>query len=220
MTIVIDHHRKAVDYIDDAVIFFHDPSASSTSEMVTELIEYIPAVDETGSFVADALMSGIMLDTKNFILRVGVGTFEAAAKLKDFGADPVRVKQLSSNDLEIYHQRNKIIDSAKKYKNCAIAVVDEEMPDIRLISAQAADELLSISGVDASFVVFKLGDCICVSARSLGAVNVQVIMEYMNGGGHQTMAAVQIKNTTFAEVTEQVMRSLDRYNDTFNKSEV
>ena len=220
MTIVIDHHRKAVDYIDDAVIFFHDPSASSASEMVTELIEYIPAVDETGSFVADALLSGIMLDTKNFILRVGVGTFEAAARLKDLGADPVRVKRLFSNDIENYHERNQIVDSAKKYKNCAIAVADVESKDIRLISAQAADELLSISGVDASFVIFNLGDAVCVSARSFGAVNVQVVMEYMNGGGHQTMAAVQIKNSTVAEVTEQVMRSIDRYNESLNKSEV
>ena len=219
MTVVIDHHRKAVDYIDDAVIFFHDPSASSSSEMVTELIEYIPAVDETGSFVADALLSGIMLDTKNFILRVGVGTFEAAARLKDLGADPIRVKRLFSNDIESYHERNKIVDSAKKYKNCAIAVADDETPNIRLISAQAADELLSISGVDASFVIFKLGDAVCVSARSFGAVNVQVIMEYMNGGGHQTMAAVQIKNSTIAQVTEQVMRSLDRYNESLVTAE-
>ena len=220
MTIVIDHHRKAVDYIDDAVIFFHDPSASSASELVTELIEYIPAVDETGSFVADALLSGIMLDTKNFILRVGVGTFEAAAKLKDFGADPIRVKKLFSNDIESYHERNRIVDSARKYKNCAIAVADVESKDIRLISAQAADELLAISGVDASFVIFTLGDAVCVSARSFGAVNVQVIMEYMNGGGHQTMAAVQVKNSTVAEVTERVMHCIDRYNSSLNKSEV
>ena len=220
MTIVIDHHRKAVDYIDDAVIFFHDPSASSASELVTELIEYIPAVDETGSFVADALLSGIMLDTKNFILRVGVGTFEAAAKLKDFGADPIRVKKLFSNDIESYHERNRIVDSARKYKNCAIAVADVESKDIRLISAQAADELLTISVVDASFVIFTLGDAVCVSARSFGAVNVQVIMEYMNGGGHQTMAAVQVKNSTVAEVTERVMHSIDRYNSSLNKSEV
>lgn len=220
MTIVIDHHRKAVDYIDDAVIFFHDPSASSASELVTELIEYIPAVDETGSFVADALLSGIMLDTKNFILRVGVGTFEAAAKLKDFGADPIRVKKLFSNDIESYHERNRIVDSARKYKNCAIAVADVESNDIRLISAQAADELLTISGVDASFVIFTLGDAVCVSARSFGAVNVQVIMEYMNGGGHQTMAAVQVKNSTVAEVTERVMHCIDRYNSSLNKSEV
>ena len=220
MTIVIDHHRKAVDYIDDAVIFFHDPSASSASELVTELIEYIPAVDETGSFVADALLSGIMLDTKNYILRVGVGTFEAAAKLKDFGADPIRVKKLFSNDIESYHERNRIVDSARKYKNCAIAVADVESKDIRLISAQAADELLTISGVDASFVIFTLGDAVCVSARSFGAVNVQVIMEYMNGGGHQTMAAVQVKNSTVAEVTERVMHCIDRYNSSLNKSEV
>ena len=211
MTIVIDHHRKAVDYIDDAVIFFHDPSASSASEMVTELIEYIPAVDETGSFVADALLSGIMLDTKNFILRVGVGTFEAAARLKDLGADPVRVKRLFSNDIENYHERNQIVDSAKKYKNCAIAVADVESKDIRLISAQAADELLSISGVDASFVIFNLGDAVCVSARSFGAVNVQVVMEYMNGGGHQTMAGAQLKDETLGEALKVLKKSIDDY---------
>ncbi len=221
MTVVIDHHRKAVDYIDNAVIFFHDPSASSTSEMVSELIEYIPDVDEIGSLAADALLSGIMLDTKNFILRVGAGTFEAAARLKNLGADSVRVKRLFANDIESYHERNRIIDSAKKYKNCAIAVADDDIKDIRLISAQAADELLNVSGVDASFVIFKLDDMICVSARSFGAVNVQVIMEYMNGGGHQTMAAVQIKDSTVAKVTEQVMRSLDKYNENnCNKSEV
>lgn len=219
MTVVIDHHRKAVDYIDNSVIFFHDPSASSTSEMVSELIEYIPDVDEIGSFTADALLSGIMLDTKNFILRVGVGTFEAAARLKNLGADSVRVKKLFANDIESYHGRNRIIDSAKKYKNCAIAVADDDIANIRLISAQAADELLNISGVDASFVIFKLDDMICVSARSFGAVNVQVIMEYMNGGGHQTMAAVQVKNSTIASVTEQVMRSLDKYSENY-KSEV
>ncbi len=220
MTIVIDHHRKAVDYIDDAVIFFHDPSASSASELVTELIEYIPAVDETGSFVADALLSGIMLDTKNFILRVGVGTFEAAAKLKDFGADPIRVKKLFSNDIESYHERNRIVDSARKYKNCAIAVADVESKDIRLISAQAADDIKTIKLDEPTIIKKKLGDAVCVSARSFGAVNVQVIMEYMNGGGHQTMAAVQVKNSTVAEVTERVMHCIDRYNSSLNKSEV
>ncbi len=217
MTVVIDHHRKAVDYIENAVIFFHDPSASSTAEMVAELSEYIPSLTQLGSFAADALMAGIMLDTKNFILRVGAKTFEAAAYLKAQGAETVRVKRFFANDIESYHARNRIISRAEKYKNCAIAVADETSENIRMVSAQAADELLSISGVDASFVIFKMNDLICVSARSFGAVNVQIIAEYFGGGGHQTMAAAQLKNSDIETVTADVMRSIDRYNESNGK---
>lgn len=220
MTVVIDHHRKAVDYINDAVIFFHDPSASSTAEMVTELVEYTPATTQLGSLVADALLSGIMLDTKNFILRAGSGTFEAAAFLKTQGADAVRVKNMFSNDIDSYHLRNKVISDARKYRNCVIAVADIQSDNVRIISAQAADELLNISGVDASFVIFRIDDTICVSARSMGKVNVQVIMEYMNGGGHQTMAAAQVKNSNIESVTSEVMKNIDRYNESLNKKEV
>ena len=214
MVVVIDHHRKAVDYINDAVIFFHDPSASSACEMVTELTEYIPAVTQIGSFTADALMAGIMLDTKNFILRAGAKTFEAAAYLKTQGAETVRVKKFFSNDIENYHTRNKIISGARKYHNCAIAVNSEQSDDIRMISSQAADELLNISGVDASFVVFQMADMVCISARSLGAMNVQIIMEYLGGGGHQTMAAAQLKDTDIEKATQELLRSIDRYNET------
>lgn len=217
MVVVIDHHRKAVDYIKDSVIFFHDPSASSASEMVAELSEYIPTVTQLGSFTADALMAGIMLDTKNFILRVGSKTFEAAAYLKTQGAETVRVKKLFANDIENYHIRNKIISGARKYQNCAIALNDEPTSEIRMISAQAADELLNISGVDASFVIFKMDNVICVSARSFGAVNVQVIMEYLGGGGHQTMAAAQLKDSDIETVTADVMHSIERYNEMYNK---
>ncbi len=213
MVVVIDHHRKAVDYIDNSVIFFHDPSASSACEMVTELTEYIPSITQIGSFAADALMAGIMLDTKNFILRAGAKTFEAAAYLKTQGAETVRVKKFFSNDIENYHMRNKIISGARKYQNCVIAVNPEVSGEIRMISSQAADELLNISGVDASFVVFKMADMICISARSFGAVNVQIIMEYLGGGGHQTMAAVQIKDTDIEKATQELLRSIDRYNE-------
>ncbi len=213
MVVVIDHHRKAVDYIENAMIFFHDPSASSTAEMVAELSEYIPTLTQLGSFAADALMAGIMLDTKNFILRVGAKTFEAAAYLKAQGAETVRVKRFFSNDIESYHLRNKIISGARKYQNCAIAVADETDADIRIISAQAADELLNISGVDASFVIFKMNDLVCVSARSFGAVNVQIIAEQLGGGGHQTMAAAQLKDSDIETVTAAVMHGIDRYNE-------
>lgn len=213
MVVVIDHHRKAVDYINNSVIFFHDPSASSASEMVAELSEYIPAMTQLGSFAADALMAGIMLDTKNFILRAGAKTFSAAAYLRSQGAETVRVKNLFSNDIENYHMRNRIISGAKKYKNCVIAVNDEASPEIRMISAQAADELLNISGVDASFVIFRNGDTACVSARSLGNINVQVVMEMLGGGGHQTMAAAQRNDMNIEQLTAEIMKSIDRYNE-------
>ncbi len=211
MTVVIDHHRKAVDYIDNAVIFFHDPSASSTSEMVTELIEYIPATTNAGSFVADALLAGIMLDTKNFVLRSSSDTFQAAAFLKTQGAEAVRVKKLFSTDIESYHIRNSIVNSAEKYKNCVIAVTDSTDANIRVLSAQAADELLTVSGVDASFVIFRTGDTACISARSYGALNVQLIMEYLDGGGHQTMAAAQLKDTTTENAKAKLIESIDNY---------
>ena len=213
MTVVIDHHRKAVDYIGDAVIFFHDPSASSTAEMVTELIEYTPEAGTPDNLTADGLMAGIMLDTKNFILRSSSRTFEAAAFLKSNDADTVRVKKLFANDIESCHLRNEIIGSAKKFRNCAIAVSQSNDENIRIISAQAADELLNVSGVDASFVIFALGDMICVSARSMGAVNVQVLMEQMGGGGHQTMAAAQIKNTDIESVAAELMHNIEKYNE-------
>ncbi len=217
MVVVIDHHRKAVDYIENSVIFFHDPSASSTAEMVAELAEYIPTLTQMGSFTADALMSGIMLDTKNFILRVGAKTFEAAAYLKSQGAETVRVKRFFANDIENYQVRNKIVSAAQKYQNCAIAVISEETDEIRMLSAQAADELLNISGVDASFVIFKMKDLVCISARSFGAVNVQVIMECFGGGGHQTMAAAQIGGSDIENITFQVMCCIDHYNDENNQ---
>ncbi len=220
MVVVVDHHRKAVDYIKDSVIFFHDPSASSTSEMVTELIEYIPDIKSMDNLTADALMAGIVLDTKNFILRSTPRTFEAAAFLKSQNADTIRVKKLFSNEIENHYSRNRIISGAKKYRNCAIAVADEENADIRMISSQAADELLNISGVDASFVIFRLNDTVCVSARSYGAVNVQVLMEQLGGGGHQTMAAAQVKNSAIEEVTAKVMHSIENYREGNKQKEV
>lgn len=217
MTVVIDHHRKAVDYIDDAVIFFHDPSASSTAEMVTEIAEYTPATARLGSFVADGLLAGIMLDTKNFVLRASARTFEAAAFLKKQGADAVRAKQLFASDIDSYHERNAIISNAEKYNNCVIAIAKETGDNMRMICSQAADELLNISGVDASFVIFRAGEAVCVSARSFGNVNVQVIMEYMNGGGHQTMAATQLKDTSIEAVMGMLTESIDKYNDLRSK---
>lgn len=209
--VVIDHHRKTVNFIDDAVIFHHEPYASSASEMVTEIIQYF-RFDTDQRFpncYADALLSGIMLDTKNFVMRTGVRTFEAAAYLKKLGADTVAVKLLFSNSIDSYKRRSQIVSTAKIHCNCAIAAADFKSDDLRLIAPQAADELLSITGVDASFVIYKTGSTLNISARSLGAVNVQVIMEKLGGGGHQTMAATQIEGSTVQEAVKALIHAID-----------
>ncbi|MCQ2471930.1 MAG: DHH family phosphoesterase [Clostridia bacterium] len=208
--VVIDHHRKTVNYIDDALIFHLDPSASSASELVAKLIKFLPKKVKIGSVVADALLSGIMLDTKNFVLRAGVDTFEAAAFLKAEGADTVRVKKLFADSINQYKIKSKIVSDAEIYKNCAISVCNEESDEIRIAAAQAADELLNIKGTDASFVVFKTAGGASISARSLGAVNVQLIMEALGGGGHQTMAAAQFKEESTDQVYKKLISEIDK----------
>lgn len=209
--VVVDHHRKTVNFIDDAVIFHHEPYASSASEMVTELIQYFNYSNDEkmSSCYADALLSGIMLDTKNFVMRTGVRTFEAAAFLKKLGADTVSVKLLFSNSIDSYRRKTQIVASAKIHNNCAIAAADFKSDDIRLVAPQAADELLSITDVAASFVIYKTGNIINISARSLGALNVQVVMEQLGGGGHQTMAAVQLENVTTEDAVKSLINAID-----------
>ena len=204
--VVIDHHRKNVHYVDNALVFYHEPYASSACEMVTELIQYFKLETELDSCYADCLLSGIMLDTKNFVMRTGVRTFEAAAYLKKIGADTVRVKCLFSGSIEAYKQRAKIVSSAEIISHYAVAVATGNTSEIRLTAPQAADELLSISNVDAAFVIYDTGkNSVSISARSLGAVNVQVIMEQFDGGGHQTMAAAQMQNVTPQEAKQQLI---------------
>ena len=212
-TVVIDHHRKTVNFIDDAVIFHHEPYASSASEMVTEIIQYFKFENDEkiDSCYAEALLSGIMLDTKNFVMRTGVRTFEAAAYLKKIGADTVAVKLLFSNSIEAYRRKAQIVASARIHGECAIAVADFKSDDIRVVAPQAADELLGISGVGASFVIYKTGSTVNISGRSLGAINVQVIMEQLGGGGHQTMAATQIENTNVQDAVKALTAVIDDY---------
>ncbi|MDE6035202.1 MAG: DHH family phosphoesterase [Ruminococcus sp.] len=209
--VVIDHHRKKAGFIDNAVIFHHEPYASSASEMVTEIIQYFsfPPDEILPPCHADALLAGIMLDTKNFVMRTGSRTFEAAAFLKKLGADTVGVKLLFSGSIDLYKRKSRIVSSAEIYNNFAIATADFESDDIRIASPQAADELLCISGIEASFVLYKTGNTVNISARSFGAVNVQVIMEKLGGGGHQTMAATQIKDKSTAEVKEILRNAID-----------
>ena len=188
--VVVDHHRMMVNHIDN------EPYASSACEMTAELIQYLGDC-QLSRLESEALLSGIMLDTKNFVLRTGVRTFEAAAFLRSNGADTVEVKRLFSNSIETYKIKYKLVSEAEIISNCAISYIDgDNIPDIRIASAQAADELLGIDGVKASFVMYKTGKTINISARSLGDLNVQVIMEALGGGGHQTMAACQLENMT------------------------
>ena len=208
--IVIDHHRKSVNFIDDAVIFYHEPYSSSASEMVTEVIQYFKNVSFLPQVYAEALLAGIMLDTKNFIMKTGVRTFEAAAYLRKTGADTVKVKGLFTNSIEAYRKKSALISTAEIFDRCAIAVSDSKSDDIRIIAPQAADELLGISGVDASFVIYKTGDVVNISARSLGVMNVQVIMERLGGGGHQTMAAAQLTDVSEQKAKEMLIEVLDQ----------
>ncbi len=208
--IVIDHHRKAADHITKSVVFYHEPNASSASEMVTELIQYMPFDIEVSKVCAEALMSGITLDTKNFVMRTGVRTFEAAAFLRSLGADTVTVKQLFANSMETQKAKSEIVKSAAMYNNCAVGIVDFEVDDIRIVAGQAADELLNIDGVNSSFVLFRTDNVINISARSYGEVNVQVIMEELGGGGHQTMAAAQLQNETFNNALVLLKNAIDK----------
>lgn len=211
---VIDHHRKMVDYIDNAVIFYHEPYASSASEMVSELVQYFGLQKNLGRAEAEALLAGIMLDTKNFVVKAGVRTFEAAAYLKRLGADTVEVRKLFSSPMESYQKKAKLVSSATAYRRCAIAVSQGVVEDVKLISPQAADELLSISDVDASFVVFENGSQVEISARSMGAINVQIIMEKLGGGGHLNMAAAQFPGAELEDVRQQLLGAIDDYYET------
>ena len=208
---VIDHHRKSVDFIEDTVMFYHMPNSSSASEMITEIAQYVDAKPVLDKFSALALLAGIVLDTRNFILRAGVRTFEAAAYLRSRGAGTVECKKLFSNDMDIFRSRNAIIDNAETYSDCAISVVQDKIDNIRLVTSQAADEMLNIEGVRASFVIYESGDSVNISARSYGEINVQLIMESFGGGGHQTMSACQIKDVSFEEATEMLRKAIDEY---------
>lgn len=206
--IVIDHHRRAVNYIDNALVFCHEPFASSACEMCSEIISCIDD-KAIGYAQADALLAGIMLDTKNFVLKTGVRTFEAAAYLRRRGATTINVKQMFSDSIETYREKVSIVCDAKIYRNCAISIAKGADGDVRLASAQAADELLTLENVKASFVIYESGGKICISARSFGAVNVQIIMEKLGGGGHQTMSATQLSDINKEQALKMLIEVID-----------
>ena len=195
MLAVIDHHRQAAEHIQNAQLFYLDPGVSSSCEMVTELAQYTLPAPKITPLHADALLAGIQLDTRNFVLRTGASTFEAAAYLRAKGADPTRVRRLFAGEHEAVKRRMEIISRAKIIQRCAVSIArpkEGESLDLRLICAQAADEMLDLEQVEAAFVLHEDGANIHISARSLGARNVQLVMESLGGGGHQTMAAAQL----------------------------
>lgn len=207
---VIDHHRRAATYIQNAVLNFHEPYASSASELVTELLQYIVDQCDILRFEAEALLAGIMLDTKNFTLRTGGRTFDAAAFLRRAGADTTEVKKFLQSDIKTAIAKYSIIQKAKVYKE-GIAISAADTPQNRIIAAQAADELLNISGIHASFVVFPDNDQVNISARSIGDVNVQYIVEKLGGGGNKSTAGAQISGKTTKDVVAELLAAIDSY---------
>ena len=208
---VIDHHRKLVEYIDNATIFYHEPYASSACEMVTELVQYLSGNIRLTRLEAEALLAGIMLDTKNFVSKAGVRTFEAAAYLRRLGAETSDVRKYFNTSLSDYQQRIKLMASAELYHGCAVASTNQMIEDINVVAAQAADELLNINGVAASFVMYETGRGVNFSARSMGEMNVQIIMESLGGGGHLTMAGAQLSDCTLESARQRLFEAIDDY---------
>ncbi len=210
--VVIDHHRMSVDHISDSLIFYHEPNTSSTGEMVTEVIRYMSSKPKLSKAAAEGLLAGIYLDTKNFTLKTGVRTFEAAAYLKDCGADTITVRKLFAATAQENAIISNIVNSAQIKGGFAFAKTYSREQVVRLASAKAADDLLNIEDVDASFVIFPTGDGeVSVSARSYGRVNVQLIMERLGGGGHQTMAAVQLKDTNVDSALKLLEETVNQF---------
>ena len=216
---VIDHHRKGVGFIENPALVCHEPYSSSASELVTELLQYVGERDDKPNRVeAEGLLAGIMLDTRDFTLHTGVRTIEAAAALRRYGAETERVRQLFDVTMVEYNAKADLVEAAQMYKNCAVSVSGEVPPEARVAIAQAANDLLTIQNVEASFVAVQVGTGVNISARSLGAVNVQVIMESLGGGGHQTMAAAQLKHITPEAARARIQTAIDQYRESQKKT--
>ena len=211
--VVIDHHRRGVEFINDTVLLFHETYVSSTCEMVTELVQYMEDDVKINILTAEGLMAGICLDTKNFAFKTGVRTFEAASYLKKKGADTIEVKKLFNSTLIDFVTKAEIIQSAKVIdEKICLAYSKAEVSNINIIVAQAADELLNIKNVEASFVLGKTkSGTIFVSARSLGSINVHVLMEKLGGGGHIDIAGAQIEDTSLEEGYNKVLDIINKY---------
>lgn len=208
--VVIDHHRKAKDFIQGTLLSYIEPYASSTAELVTEIIQYMVEKPKLKQIEAIGLLAGICVDTKDFYFKTGVRTFEAAAFLRRLGADTIDVKRIFTDDLNVYLMRAEIIKAAKVKNGIAIAKCPPNIEDT-VLTAQAADELLNITGIQASFVIVKMDEGSYISGRSLGDINVQVILESLGGGGHMTMAGAKLKSIIVDEAEEKLLNAIEKY---------
>ena len=210
--VVIDHHRRSADFIEKATLTFQEVYASSACELVTELLQYVEEKIDLKTIEAESLYAGIMMDTKNFTFKTGVRTFEAAAYLRRCGVNIIRVKKWFQSDLASF---NKIADIVKKAEivnnSIAISIYDKKAKDASLVCAKAADELLTISDITASFVIGQLEDKVCISGRSIGDINVQVILEKLGGGGHITLAGAQVEGMTIEETKQELINRINEY---------
>ena len=210
--VIIDHHRRSTDFIQNPLISYHEPYASSTAELVTEIIQYVGENIKPRRCEAEALFAGMYLDTKNFTFKTGVRTFEAASYLKRLGVDTVSVKKLFQIDQSMFAKKWAIMENAMTYKHSvSIATCTKNDADMATIVAQVADELLSITDITCSFVLCDMGGNVIISARSLGDVNVQVIMEKLGGGGHMTIAAAQLSGVNTEYAVKELKAAIDEY---------
>ena len=210
--VIIDHHRRSADYIENATLTFQEVYASSAAELVTELLQYAETKVDLKTIEAESLYAGIMMDTKNFTFKTGVRTFEAAAYLRRCGVNIIRVKKWFQSNLETFNKIAAIVKKAEIVNDTiAIAVYDKKDKDASLICAKAADELLTISDITASFVMGKAGNKICISGRSIGDINVQIILEKLGGGGHITLAGAQVEGMTMEETKQELINRINEY---------
>ena len=210
--VVIDHHRRGTDFIDQSILTFQEVYASSAAELVTELIQYTQNEVELTTLEAEALYAGIMMDTKNFTFKTGVRTFEAAAYLRRCGVDIIKLKKWFQSDLESYNKISEIVRKAEVIRDTiAISSYEVQENDTSLICAKAADELLTIGNITASFVLGTMENQICISGRSIGDINVQVILEKLGGGGHITLAGAQLENMTIDEAKQELISKIEEY---------
>ncbi|MFS8500468.1 MAG: DHH family phosphoesterase [Caldicoprobacter sp.] len=216
--VVIDHHRRSAEAVENATLVYLEPYASSTSELVTEIVQYFDEKVELKPVEADALLAGITVDTKNFIFKTGVRTFEAASYLRRAGADPASVRHLFQDDLETFLSRAEVVKNAQIIApGVALAYCPPDIKNGQLIAAQAADSLLTIKGIHTSFVLYANGDDVMISGRSLGNVNVQMVLEKLGGGGHLTVAGAQLGNISLDEARQKVIKALKDYLEEGNK---
>ena len=210
--VIIDHHRRSTDYIDNATLTFQEVYASSAAELVTELLQYVEVPISLKNVEIEGLYAGIMMDTKNFTFKTGVRTFEAAAYLRKCGVDIIKVKKWFQSNLDSYSTISDIVKEAQIiHDTIAISIYEQENKDASLICAKAADELLTISDITASFVIGTIGNKVCISGRSIGDINVQVILEKLGGGGHITLAGAQVEGKTKQEVKQELICKIDEY---------